>query len=236
MFEHIRFDEILRSVRKLQQLSALAFPRNTDFWNVLDFDKILWPPNLQEVTLSGFFADLSLDWVHFAHDWPPSLQHLILDNCHGLGFRVGGSAFAAKTAVKLHSVSITDRSNQLCFQDILFAFSGLRILSVPANLTWTKYESCPVRPVLEQLELRAANGKGPHCFDMADLLDHANGIPSLQKIRLHSSLLGGDCAALHIADELLRDRATDQNQGTEGSTIRPENFGVHIFDDQPESS
>jgi hypothetical protein len=198
---------------------------------VPEFEKILWPPNLQEVTLSGFFPNLPYDWRHFVRDWPPSLQHLILDNCCGLGFVVDGSSLIAKTNDKLRSVSITDRNSQMYFQNMVLTFSGLQSLSLPANLARTNYDSYPVRPVLGQLTIRATSGKGPHHFDLADLLDHVNSIPSLQQIRLHSSLVERGCSTILMADELLKSRATVQNQATEESTTRPGSFGVHVFDD-----
>jgi hypothetical protein len=80
MFQHFRFEEVLRPFRKLEHLSALAFPPNTDFRLLLDVVDIPWPPNLQETTISRHsFRRSHLLWEHFISAWPTSLQSVIVD-------------------------------------------------------------------------------------------------------------------------------------------------------------
>jgi hypothetical protein len=81
MFQHFRFEEVLRPFRKLEHLSALAFPPNTDFRLLLDVVDIPWPPNLQETTISRHsFRRSHLLWEHFISAWPASLQSVIVDS------------------------------------------------------------------------------------------------------------------------------------------------------------
>ena len=231
MFEQVVFVEVLRPFRKLQQLSALIFPRNTEFRTVSDFDGGLWPPSLQAVTLNGFFPTFPFDWGQFVSDWPPSLHHLVVDKFCGRGFVLGDRGLLGKTGDRLHSVYITGENSEMYHDNLVIIFSGLQFLSIPANLAMTDYYAYHFPPYLKQLEIRAIFEEGPHHFDLADLLLHTNSIPSLQQIRLHKSLVEDDHCALESVDGLLKSRAISKDQDNGGSGIRHGAFGLNIFGD-----
>ncbi len=230
MFGNIRFDEVLRPFRNLEHLAAFAFPRNTDFGNVLDCEKIPWAPNLQQVTLSGSFSTQRTPCgEHFVRDWPALLQHVVLDNFRGLRDLYGDPNVVSGKLKPFQSVHITDRNHHLYNQNLVVYFSGVRYLSLPANIAETNYSAYLVRPVLEQLEIRRKSEDGPHPFLLSDLVDHVGCIPTLQQIRLHSSLVEGDKTPLEVADTLLKTRAQDKIQEDGTTTINLEDAGVFVF-------
>lgn len=227
MFESLTFQEVLRPFRTLPNLTAFAFPRNTTYfkYNLSDSETVLWPSNLQEVTLSGIFCSLSSYWGQYVRDWPSSLQHLNLDNCFDFDRFSDDSSLVAQTAFKLKSVYITGRTSAMCPRGMALIFSGLESLSLPANLLRTDYYSRLFRPILEELEIRESLEPRPHKFDPQDIWNHARSIPTLRQIRVHRSLVAEDCPVLHVADQLLKTRGAGET-----GTVS-ENTGVVIYDD-----
>lgn len=236
MFGAFRVDQVLRPIRNLQLLIAFAFPRNTDFRSVRHIEEIAWPPNLEQVSLSGiFFPSRPLFSAEpSVRNWPSSLRQVVLDSVYGLTRLYDESRVFPNMSYNLDSVHVADRNMLFSPQNMAVDFSGVRLLSLPANFAVTNHKWYRIRPVLERLEIRRKNEVGPHQFIISDLLDHAEGIPTLQQIRLHSSLVEGhgDGSALEVADALLRSRAQDQKLENEAmTTITPEDAGIIIFDD-----
>lgn len=225
------FDKVLRPFRNLKHLVDFAFPRNTNFRKVLEANKVAWPPNLQRVSLAGFYTGReTFSWEDFVRDWPPSLRHLVLDGLHNRMVYSDESEVITTLPPHLRSVHATCRSGHQPHRNIIARFSSVKILSVPANIASTNYPADLVRPVLEQLEIRQATEYGPHHFALSDLLDHVGSIPTLRQIRLHSALVEGGSTALEVADQLLKARAQNNNAETENTTIKPKDTGVVVFD------
>ena len=88
-----------------------------------------------------------------------------------------------------------------------------------------------MRPVLETLEIRPPGGRNRR-YHLQDLLEHMKRIPTLQQIRLHSSLLQFDDNAIEVADALLKSRARVKEQEDGTTTPRPEDAGIVVFDDR----
>lgn len=231
MFESLLVDQVLRPFRKLKHLIAFAFPRNTDFQTVHDIAEIPWPPNLQRVTLSGFFPSQSLFSNSFRKDWPSSLRHVVLDGAIGLHRLYSLSDVAPNVPFTILSVEVTDRSSLSSSKNLASKCSGVRLLSLPAHLAMTNYHFLRTPPVLERLEIRRTDEIGPHQFILSDLLEHAEGIPTLLQIRVHSFLVDGEHVDLKAADTLLKSRALVRNRKDGTMTIEPDEAGIKIFFD-----
>ena len=232
MFGIQYFDQVLRPLRKLKQLRALAFPRYTEFRHVHDIAEIPWPPNLQQVTLSGNFPSRSLFSKSFLKDWPPSLRHVVLDNAAGLYRLYSLSDVHANMPYTILSVNVTDRNHFFQFESVALKCSGVRLLSLPANFAMTNYDSSRPSPVLERLEIRPGTGADPHQFKLSDLLEHAEGIPTLLQIRVHGSLVDSEHMDFAAADTLLSSRAQLQKREDGTMAIESGEAGVIIFWDE----
>lgn len=232
MIARIRFDEVLRPFRNLEHLSAFAFPRNTNFLHVLDVEKIQWPPNLQEITLSGTFCFRQpLVWGHLVRCWPVSIHHMVWDHCVGLNGLCDDPDGVTSMPRHLHSVHVTNDNTYLYPQNLAVKFSGVVCLSLPANLAVINYSLYPMSPVLERLEIRGTDSNLAHRFARSDLLEHVIGIPTLRQIRLQGSLVEEHDIGLEVADALLRSRAPIDRHEDVGSTIKAGDFGVTLFND-----
>ena len=231
MFERFRVDQVLRPFRKLKQLRRFAFPQSTDFRSVHDIAEIPWPPNLQQVTLSGFFPSRSLFSKSFLKDWPSSLRHVVLDNAYGLHRLYSLSDVYPNMLYTILSVEVTDHNCIRPRENMALSCSGVRLLSVPANLAMTNYSSWATRPVLERLEIRRTAAAEQHQFMLSDLLEHAEGIPTLLQIRVHSCHVDGEHMDFGAADTLLRSRAEARKREDGTMVIEPDEAGVIIFFD-----
>ena len=229
MFDRFCVDQVLRPFRKLKQLRAFAFPRSTDFRSVHDIAEIPWPPNLQRVTLSGFFPSRSLFSKSFLRDWPSSLRHVFLDSVYGLRRLYSLSDVYPDMPYMIFSVDVTTRNCPRPPINMALACSGVRLLSLPADLAITNYSSCRTRPVLERLEIRRSSKAGWHQFMPSDLLEHAEGIPTLLQIWLHSYHVDDGDMDVKAADTLLKSRARARKLQDGTMAIEPHEAGVIIF-------
>jgi hypothetical protein len=208
-----------------------AFPRNTDFLKLRDVKKIIWPPNLQQVTISGQLCEQP-DYGHYLlRDWPPSLQHVIFDHFRGFRFLYGPSGVFEGMPFGLDSIHITDRSHHLYHQNVVVELSNVRCLSLPANLAHSKRGPYPKHTVLERLEVRWKSEEGRYPFFVSDLLYHAERISSLQHIRLHNSLLEDDAMSFELLDALLRSRAPVNTSEDGMQSVKSREGGIIVFED-----
>ncbi|KAF7508444.1 hypothetical protein GJ744_009297 [Endocarpon pusillum] len=229
MFDSFRVDQVLRPFRQLKQLRAFAFPRSTDFRSVHDITEIPWPPNLQRVTLSGFFPSRSLFSKSFLRDWPPSLRHVILDNACGLRHLYSLSDVYPNMPYTILAVDVTTRNCLHPPINMALACSGVKLLSLPADLAITNYSSCRTRPVLERLDIRRKAKAEPHQLMPSDLLEHAEGIPTLLQICLHSYHVDDEDMDFKAADTLLKSRAQVRKREDGTMAIEPHEAGVIVF-------
>jgi hypothetical protein len=225
----------VKPFRSLHHLKEFAFPQNTDFTNTSNNSDIPWPPNLQRVSLSGSFLPSwpILSPKYIVRHWPLSLRQIILDGISDFNPIYHDPRVFTNTPYQLDLVYVSDRNRPYPSQNMALDCSGVRLLSVPANFADTNYDLYGHPPVLERLEIRRGNKAGPHYFSLSDLVDHAVGIPALQQIRLHSSLVESheEDAALQVIDALLRSRLQVQMLENETSRIKPDEAGVIIFED-----
>lgn len=229
MFDSFRVDQVLRPFRKLKQLRAFAFPRSTDFRSVHDIPEIPWPPNLQRVTLSGFFPSRSLFSKSFLRDWPSSLSHIILDSICGLRRLYSLSDVYPDMPYTILAVDVTTRNYLRPPINMALACSGVRLLSLPAGLATTNYSSCRTRPVLERLEIHRTTEAEHHQFMPSDMLEHAEGIPTLLQIWLHSYHVDDEDMDFSAADTLLKSRARVRKRDDGTMAIEPHEAGVTVF-------
>jgi hypothetical protein len=231
MFENVFFDDVLRPFRNLQHLLYFSFPRNTIFRNLPDSKMVQWPPKIEVVTLSGVISKREpYLWEHFARDWPSTLQSILVDNLCDLKVFCDDSGDATRVPHNLKTLYLTDRNCRWYNRDMVLRFSRVRFLSLPANLTMTTYRSCPPGAVLKQLEVRRKCADEPDYFQLSDLLEHAEAIPTLRQIRLHKTLMEDGNTDLQAADALLKSRA--QAEKKEGGTtmVKQEDAGIVVFD------
>lgn len=156
MIARISLNAVFRSLRNLNHLSSLCFPRYTYFHNVADAELILWPPNLKHVTLSGIFSAPVHCYVQLVKRWPPSLQHVTLADLWALDSPrpAGNSNVLASLLYSLHSVHVSDRINLRC-QNLLQTSPGvgfLRSSLLDKNATGGD-NGCSIHPIMDRLEI-----------------------------------------------------------------------------------
>lgn len=245
MFQSVRVAEVLSPFRNLKHLSAFAFPQNTDFrscvcssltyqlhhTSLTTSEKILWPPNLREITLSGRSSQEGLfHWEHFIRDWPNSLQQVIIDNWRIKRLRSSVHEHA-KISPNLRSLHITDLYSNQYSMRFIADFSGLPFLSLPANIAMPgSLHVLPKEPpALEQLELRRMSDYGLQHVDFPNLLRYVECMKSLQQVRLHISLVEGHDEDVEKMDAVLKSHASVRNKA--GVTrIESSDARIVVFD------
>lgn len=233
MFESLHVDQVLRPFRKLKHLRAFAFPRNTDFRTVHDTTEIPWPPNLQQATFSGLFPSRPLFSKSFLKEWPSSLHHVVFDSAFGLHSLYNSCDINPDKPYTIFSVHFTDRNSLRRNENLVSNCSGVRLLSLPANLAITRfyYDWWLRPPVLERLEIRRTDNAEPHQFSPSNLWEHTAGIPFLLQIRVHGDLVDGEHMDFRAADTLLKSRAQVRKQQDGSMAIEPDEAGIKIFYD-----
>lgn len=233
----LRFDQVMTATEEMQDLSTLAFPRHTRFFNQGGILSLKWPPNLRHVTFSGQFpwnANFSLDAV--ADAWPPTLQQVALNGCYTNHHIL---TMVVKLAQNIRSVRIYDREANCYFPSVVADLANVRRLSVPADIAGTEYHSFDTirAPRLEELEIRAMTGKGLHRFRRDDVVKHVEAIHSLVLIRLHHSLLpvlSPFSGQLLFAHWILQRRAQKRNEEAGKMIFSMQECGVVIWHSRTE--
>lgn len=232
MFQSVDVAKILLPFRNLTHLSALGFPQRTEFSSLTTLEKIRWPPNLQEVTLSGMCSGREpFPWEHFICNWPDSLHHVTLDDWQGISSLSKTFAEYARMPSALRSVYITDLNCDRYSAKFMADIWGVSFLSVPVNISQPDFcAGVPKHTMLEQLELRPISPYGPQRANILSLLDDEWCVESLQRIRVHSAVTGGHDEVLEKLDAMLKRHNAVRNRA--GSTnIDTQEAGVVFFDE-----
>jgi hypothetical protein len=234
---------ILNDLKGLDRLTSLAFPRDSHWGHLTNLSRAVWPPNLRQITLSGQFllAKRDFSWERFAHHWPPSIQHIIVHDCKHGWYPDGHPgrhlhddwARVLYTPHKLESLRVTGRNSHLYPEFMLTCCLGARVVSVPANIAGTIDIILGEHhiPRLEELEIRYPKGNKPHKFSPLDLVDYAQYIQTLLKIRVYKTLVkDGHEKFVARADQILRDRAARKNREAGATVVKPKDCGVVLLD------
>ena len=208
-------------MRNLQKLHTLFLPRHTHLVNTTPGENdaepatIKWPPELQELQISGTFDEDSLIAL------PAQLTTLILENCDNLcSLSMAHLLQSVRRAAHLHSLHVSHLNGYLEPDSILsiaYFLPNLTTLTVPGDLVYDEFfnvlanESQSPHMNLHVLELDLPYDVAFLGFSFRSLITALpTGLARLRSVVLAGCFaLAGSIEELDQLDEALKRRAAD---------------------------
>lgn len=191
--ERLNLEELFHSIRLLNNLTHLSFPRSSV--EIDNYDNVRWPPKLQFLRVSGGISD---DFL-IESEFPSTISHMEFAHCPRVR-HVGFQHFLFKVGHHLKSLRIQFpmpclQSNSL---DIVFTYCpNLTVLEVSVDYMSADFfdeESLPLLPYPRPLRTLYIDSSGMlGTTDKLDPLDLAvalgdNRLPNLKNVRCTAKL------------------------------------------------
>lgn len=213
---------LLRAVHHLEQLRVFRLPRSSGFGVHHKPDAFVWPPNIEDLRLSG---GIDAHFLHGVVSFPQTLRSLTIEHCpQAKGFAISHllrNAIRGKVPLRSLKLAHMPRLGGQALDNVLLVLPELERLSVSVDYVspalfdesdlvhqiWKEEDSDP-QPLVHSLRtLELTNSGNPGIEDKISPIDiiiaiDEGSLPKLRQVRVAKSLLWHSSSTAQDADAL----------------------------------